>query len=54
MYGKVKCIEGQGAFYMFEHRTHSTQVFARKVYWAVLCGRQDRTTDDSSALEYSK
>lgn len=25
----------------------------RKVYWAVLCGRQDRTTDDSSALEYS-
>lgn len=25
----------------------------RKVYWAVLCGRQDRTTDYSSALEYS-
>lgn len=26
----------------------------RKVYWAVLFGRQDRTTDDFSTLEYSK
>lgn len=36
VYSKVKCIERQGTFYMFEHRTHSTQVFQEGVLGSVV------------------
>lgn len=36
VYGKIKCIEGQGTFCMFEHGTHSAEVLQEGVLGSVV------------------
>lgn len=55
VYGKVKCIEGQGTCYMFEHRTHSTQVFQEGVLGSVVReAGQDHRLQQRFRVQYVK